>query len=570
LKRPAFRASRINESLIGILILIVSASLSLANDPSPLPVLEQNSVVSFIHKRCQYLEQFKTVPVCSTCVASEITIPKFYMDRGYVPAWTDKKLIDQIIQAVENSYEHGLNPEDYHRKTIRMLIDLSDQGKATPLDKADLDILLTDALLRLSFHLYYGKVSPESLDPNWNLKRKILDKDPAQYLKRVISSGDITGNLDRLWPHEPYYLVLRAWLKKYRKFAQNPWQSLDLSRVLKLGMKGKDVALLRKRLAAEEFLQEQQSAHPELFDRSLEKAVKAFQTHHGLEPDGVVGQKTLMALNIKPTSKVNKIRVNLERARWVLHDLPKRFLLVNIAAFKLFYFENGQKKWWCKVMVGKPFWETPVFKATMEYVVLNPYWVVPPGILEKEVIPRIKRDPSYLSKKNMEIVDAKGRRIDPKSINWHKINPAKFPYIVRQRPGPKNALGRIKFIFPNKHFVFLHDTPAKSLFSKNIRAFSHGCIRVEKPMELAQILFKGSKKWTIEKIKKIIDSGRNFTIHLQKKIPIFILYWTVTRNEDDTITFLQDIYNRDKKILLGLDTPFKVSYLELPATQNLI
>ena len=518
------------------------------------------SVSEYILKRCQYLEQFKKMPVCSTCVASQITIPKFYMGRNYTPAWTSHKTIHEMLAAIKGSFDHGLNPEDYHLSAITGLMKKIQNEQGTASDRADMDVLLTDALLRLSFHLYYGKVSPESLDPDWNFKRKILDKDPALYLERVISSGNITRELDRLWPHQPYYTVLRTWLKKYRQFAKNPWPHLHLTRTLRPGMRGNDVALLRARLASEGFLQHGHSTQdPELFDDKLEDAVRDFQLHHGLEPDGVVGKNTLKMLNLTPSFKVNKIRVNLERARWILHNLPKRFLLVNIAGFRLFYFENGKKKWSCKVMVGKPYWKTPIFRATMEYVVVNPYWVVPPGILKKEVLPKIKRNPSYLSKNNMEIVDAKGHWIDPRSINWKHINPARFPYIIRQKPGPQNALGRIKFIFPNKHFVFLHDTPAKALFSKNMRAFSHGCIRVEKPLELARILFEGSKKWTMEKIKEAIASGKNRIIHLERRMPILILYWTVVRNHDNTITFLPDIYNRDKKILIGLDTPIKLA-----------
>ncbi len=493
-------------------------------------------------------------------MASGVTIPRFYMDRSYKPAWTDKSLVDQMLMAIKGSYDHGLNPEDYHLSAINGLLDRLNKNADSPRDQADLDVLLTDALLRLSFHLFYGKVSPESLDPDWNFKRKILDKDPAQYLSRVISSGKITENLKRLWPHQPYYETLRTWLKKYREFAKHPWHKLSFKKTIRPGYSGKEVVLLRQRLAAEEYLpSDNTSGHPELFDKELEDAVRRFQSHHGLEVDGIVGKNTVRALNLSPTYKVNKLRVNLERARWILHNLPKEFLLVNIAAFQLYYYKDGKEKWSCKVMVGKPFWKTPVFRATMEYVVLNPYWVVPPGILEKEVIPEIKRNRHYLSKNNMEIVDAKGRRIDPNSIDWRKINPARFPYIVRQKPGPKNALGRIKFIFPNKHFVFLHDTPAKSLFSRHMRAFSHGCIRVEKPMELAAILFSGSKKWTMERIKAIIESGKNKIIHLEKKMPILILYWTVLRNRDGSVTFLPDIYDRDKKILIGLDTPLKMA-----------
>ncbi len=543
------------------LILALALCFVFLNSQALLAQKPGKSVSEYILKRCQYLEQFKKMPVCSTCVASGVTIPRFYINRNYEPAWTDQGLIDEMIKAIRGSLEHGLNPQDYHLSEITNLLKKTKEGLGLASDKADMDVLLTDALLRLSFHLYYGKVSPESLDPDWNFKRKILEKDPALYLERVISSGNITMELDRLWPHQPYYMVLRTWLKKYRHFAQNPWPNLTLKRTLRPGMEGEDVALLRSRLVAEEFLKEGAfSQNPGLFDQQLESAVKDFQLHHGLEPDGIVGKNTLRVLNLSPSFKLNKIRVNLERARWVLHDLPERFLLVNIAGFRLFYFENGKKRWSCKVMVGKPFWKTPIFRATMEYIVVNPYWVVPPGILKKEVIPKIKKNPRYLLKNNMEIVDAKGRWINPRSINWRRINPARFPYIIRQKPGPKNALGRIKFIFPNKHFVFLHDTPAKALFSKNMRAFSHGCIRVEKPLELARILFEGSKKWSIEKIKEAIASGKNRIIHLEKRMPILILYWTVVRNHDNTITFLPDIYNRDKKILLGLDTPLKLAF----------
>ncbi|NPA94553.1 MAG: L,D-transpeptidase family protein, partial [Thermodesulfobacteria bacterium] len=480
MKRPVYNFCSRSRRFIGLLLQI----LLFANPASLLAA--PDTVSQFIQKRCQYLQQLNKAPVCSTCVASGVTIPKFYMDRDYQPAWTDEALIDQMLEAIQSSYDHGLDPADYHFTAIKELLDkISLQGD-NPADRADLDVLLTDALLRLSFHLFYGKVSPESLDPNWNFKRKILDKDPAQYLARVISSGNITESLDALWPHHPYYETLRVWLRKYRAFAKHPWKKLTLKKTLRPGYSGPEVVLLRERLEAEEFYHpEKELPHPELFDKDLVKAVKLFQFHHGLKIDGIVGKNTLHALNLSPSFKVNKLRVNLERARWILHNLPSEFLMVNIAAFQLYYIKDGQEKWSCKVMVGKPFWKTPVFRAKMEYIVLNPYWVVPPGILEKELIPKLRRDPSYLAKHNMEMVDAKGRQIDPESIDWDEINPARFPYIIRQAPGPRNALGRIKFIFPNKHFVFLHDTPARFLFSRHMRAFSHGCIRVEKPLELA-------------------------------------------------------------------------------------
>ncbi len=520
-----------------------------------------DDVSDFILKRCQYLERFRNVPVCSTCVSSQTTIPDFYRDRDYMPAWDDEKKISELFSAIDSSYDHGLNPGDYHLDVLKRLKKRIEKGERSPEILADYDVLLTDALLRLSFHLFYGKVSPESLDPDWNFKRTLLKKEPYIFLKEVINSGKITKALNNLVPKTPYYRVLKRELKRYREFEKKGWPKVPTGKTLKLGMRDERIIVLKRRLHLEGFYNIKDDSNiTDSFDEGLFEAVKTFQNHNGLEPDGVVGKNTIRALNITPKRKVDQIRVNLERARWILHDLPERFLIVNIAGFRLYYLEDDKREWSCKVMVGKPYWKTPVFKATMKYVVLNPYWVVPPGILRKEVIPKIKKDPQYLKKNNMEIVDLKGRRVDPQKINWARVNPRRFPYIIRQKPGPKNALGRIKFIFPNKHFVFLHDTPAKALFAKNMRAFSHGCIRVEKPIELVKILFEGSKKWTFEKIKEIIDSKKNKVIHLEKEIPVLVLYWTVTRNKDNSITFLPDIYNRDYKILLGLDTPMELSF----------
>jgi len=523
------------------------------------PVSEQ------ILKKCDYLEQFKHIPVCSTCVASHRTIPAFYRARDYMPAWTSKQAIDEMLQAVIESKDDGLMPSDYHLKALTGLRETIDKsGDSDFRAMADFDMLLTDALLRLSYHLYYGKVNPESLDPDWNFKRNIHKIQPEIYLQKVIDSGKILESLDRLRPKLAYYPALKAMLRRYRKFAENPWPVIPEGKVLKEGMTDARVPLLLNRLMAEGYHVQRSGNETRLYDQGLVEAIKDFQKHHALDVDGVIGRNTLRELNIPASHRVDTIRVNLERARWILHDLDPEFLVVNIAAFKLYFLKNGQKQWECKVMVGKPFWKTPCFRATVEYVVVNPYWVVPPGILRKEVIPKIRRNPGYLARENLEIVDSRGRVINPRSINWARVNPARFPYMIRQRPGPKNALGRIKFIFPNKHFVFLHDTPAKSLFSRTMRAFSHGCIRVEKPMELAEILFQGSKTWNRQKIEELIATRETKTIHLEHPMPILILYWTVTPESDGKPKFYQDIYNRDIKILIGLDTPLRVADIVFP------
>ncbi len=528
----------------------------------------ENPVSEHILKRCEYLEQFKHIPVCSTCVASHKTIPAFYRNRNYQPAWTSKKAVAQMLEAVRASADDGLMPSDYHSTALQQLKEKIEKSRRPdPETVADFDMLLTDALLRLSYHLYYGKVNPESLDPDWNFKRDIHKIDPELYLEKVIASGKILENLQGLRPAHPYYGTLKEYLKKYRLFSQNPWPMVPGGKVLKPGMKDKRIPVLIQRLSAEGYQVETSGNNTDLYDQGLVEAVKEFQAHHGLETDGILGRNTLRELNIPARERVETIRVNLERARWILHDLDPEFLVVNIAAFELYFVKDGKKMWQCKVMVGKPYWKTPCFRATVEYVVVNPYWVVPPGILAKETIPKIKKNPHYLARENLEIVDSKGRVINPRSINWARVNPRRFPYMIRQKPGPKNALGRIKFIFPNKHFVFLHDTPAKSLFARSSRAFSHGCIRVEKPLELASILFQGSRKWNRQKIEELIASKETKTIHLERPMPILILYWTVTARDDGGINFLKDIYKRDQKILIGLDTPLRIANIVLPWKQ---
>ncbi len=525
-------------------------------------------VAQHIFKRCEYLEQFSHIPVCSTCVASHKTIPAFYRNRNYKPAWTDTSTIKQMFEAIETSKDDGLMPQDYHYRELASLKKSLDSGSTDPVTQADFDMLLTDALLRLSYHLYYGKVNPESLDPDWNFKRSIRKTKPEVYIQEVIDSGNIEGALARLRPHYPYYSILKKELARYRTLAIHPWPTIPSGRILKKGMTDPRIPILLQRLRIEGYQVEDTVNTTRLFDQGLERAVKGFQKHHGLETDGVIGKNTIRELNIPPKKRVDTIRVNLERARWILRDLEPEFLIVNIAGFELYFVKNGKRQWHCKVMVGKPFWKTPCFRATVEYIVVNPYWVVPPGILAKEIIPKIKKDPYYISRENLEIVDSKGRLINPRSINWSRINPNRFPFIIRQKPGPKNALGRIKFIFPNRHFVFLHDTPAKSLFSRPVRAFSHGCIRVEKPLELAGILLQDSKKWNKEKIEELITTGETRTIHLGHPMPILILYWTVTLAPDDNRpVFLKDIYGRDNKILIGLNTPLRIANIVFPWKQ---
>ena len=257
-------------------------------------------------------------------------------------------------------------------------------------------------------------------------------------------------------------------------------------------------------------------------------------------------------------ARVEQIRINLERARWVFDDIEDEFIFVNIAEFRVFLVRNREYVWTARAQVGKPYRKTPVFKSTLKYVVFNPTWTVPPGILAKDIMPRAKRDPGYLQTKNIDIRDNNGAVVDPKSIDWETVSARGFPYRLVQRPGPTNALGQVKFIFPNKYFVFLHDTPSKGLFERPDRASSSGCIRVQSPLDLAAVLLEG-KGWNRDKVDAVIASQKTETVFLPEPMTVMLLYLTVTVDDDGTIRFEKDIYERDQRIGDGLKAPFRVS-----------
>ncbi len=336
------------------------------------------------------------------------------------------------------------------------------------------------------------------------------------------------------------------------------WNLISEGPTLKPGMSGDRIVQLRKRLLVTGDLFNNASKDKRLFDRPLEEAVKAFQRRHGLKDDGVVGANTMDALNVPVEDRVDQIRVNLERSRWVLQNLPSEFLIVNIAGFSVFLVRDGEPVWKSKAIVGKRYRKTPVFKAEMEHIVFNPTWTVPPTILRKDKLPSVKKDKNYLIKQKIRVLDQNGREIPQHTINWSQYSGRNFPYILRQDPGPDNALGLVKFIFPNKHFVFLHDTPTKSLFEKDIRTFSSGCIRVKNPFELAELLLNDDENWNRDSINNVIDQKKTRRVNLKKRIPVLILYWTSRVNEDGKIEFLPDVYERDRAVLRELDAGFKI------------
>ena len=268
-----------------------------------------------------------------------------------------------------------------------------------------------------------------------------------------------------------------------------------------------------------------------------------------------MGPATLAALNVTVEQRVEQIRANLERARWVFYDPGSEFLVVNIAGFRAYLLRRGEIIWSSRVQVGRPYTQTPVFAAKMSYIVFNPTWTVPTSIVRNETVPAIRRDPNYLASHNMDVFDSSGKMVDPASVNWSATNGG--PYRFVQRPGPNNALGRMKFMFPNEHAVYLHDTPSRSLFERDNRAFSHGCIRVDDVYGLAVTLLGSG--WSRERIDRVIAGGKTETVFLDKPLPIMLLYWTTEVDAAGRVSFFTDVYSRDAAVIAALKEPFRPS-----------
>ncbi len=479
----------------------------------------------------------------------------FYASRGYRPAWGDARDRDDMIVAIRDAAAAGLNPDEYHLREIERLRGGGDSAAV----QAELDILLTDALFVLGYHYRFGKIDPESVNPHWNLPDRFGEEDPVALVSSALEAHAVAELLAELQPEHNFYQRLKTALASYRSLQlAGGWPEIPEGETLRLGAEDPRVILLRRRLMLTRDLA-QGAADSNVFDDDVDRAVRVFQYRMGLADDGVVGKDTLAALNVPVATRIEQIRINLERARWILHDLDPHAVVVNVAGFMAYVTEGEQVTWMTRVQVGKPYHMTPLFRDEVSYIEINPTWTVPYSIATKELLPKIRRDPDYLSDRNMIVLDRNGRQVDPAGIDWNSLSGSRFPYTLRQQPGPDNALGRIKFMFPNEHAVYLHDTPSKSLFAHDYRVFSHGCIRVQDPYRLAQILLDDNEKWSIESIEAAVDSRVTQRIVLERKIPIYLTYWTAAVDDDLEVNFSRDPYQRDARVLAGLDQPFVAS-----------
>lgn len=485
-------------------------------------------------------------------IAATEFLPKLYGALGNKLAWSRPEMVSALAEAVARSWEDGLLPADFHADFVKAQAG----GAGGAIDPVDRDIVLSDALVRLLYQLFFGKVSPNGIDPNWNFARPVLSDDPVTIIATALSAGQVNPLVERARVDHPLYVELRSLMQEYTNYdVQGGWGTVPAGPILKPGQKDARVAALRARLSVTGEYHGQASGDADVLDDALVSALKDFQVSHGIEPDGVLGAATLAALNVTARERTEQIRINLERGRWLLRTLSPEMVIVNVAGTYLHLFLRGEKVWSTRVIVGQPFTKTPIFTETMKTIVFNPDWTVPRSIVKNEIFAKAAADPGYLAAHNYYLKDSAGRQVA--GVDWGAYTAASFPYGVVQRPGPKNALGLVKFLFPNKYSVYLHDTPGRQLFAKAGRNFSHGCIRVEDPLKLAELILADRLGWDRAKIDAAVASNKQQGIALPVPLPVLILYWTVDPSPVGGAAFYKDVYGRDARLLKALDAEFK-------------
>ena len=482
------------------------------------------------------------------------SVRRLYETTGYQPVWLAKGRarpeIAVLRDAIQRAAADGLDPAQYDLGSADTLQASPGRGLfkkgGDPEPLLEADVRLSYTFLKFAAHLERGRVPPGQVDAHWFGSQR--DEDLVEALKVSLDSGKLGESLERLKSQHPQYAALKKVLARYREVAANGgWSKLPAGLTLRPGRPDPQVAALRAHLVATGDLDPSvlvPTAAPAapIFDGATQEALKRFERRHGLAADGRLDREVLAALNIPVEERIRQIELSLERWRWLPETLGDRYVLVNIPTYHLTAVDHGQVSLQMRVVTGKPDSPTPIFSDEMTTVVFSPYWNVPPDIARSETMPAVMRDPGYLGRNNLEVVRA-GRVLDPWGVDWSRPGHVQF----RQRPGAHNALGGVKFMFPNQFDVYLHDTPADALFARVERDYSHGCVRVEKPVELAQWVLQDRSEWTPEKIQAAMSSGREQHVALQRHIPVYIVYETVWVADDGTVEFREDVYGHDAR-----------------------
>ena len=486
----------------------------------------------------------------------------FYTHRAYRAAWTNDSDVAQLIKSLNDTQADGLNPADFHIEEIVRTQPSVLALTATTEQRAAFDIATTHTFITALQQLRRGKVDPSRLDKYWNFDSNGVDpRDDFNAFFAALDNHDVASAFAQAPPQEAIYVSLRQALAQLRAVRdRGGWPKVAVDYSLKPGMDDPAVAQLRARMVAAGFL-DPRLGRGTKYDGAVTAAVKKYQTEQYLGADGVAGATTLAALNVPVEARIDQVRVNMERARWLLYKLQGTFVIVDIAGYKVAMYRDGQPIWRSRVQVGKAARNTPVFQAQITYITFNPTWTVPPTILKEDVLPKVRANPGYLANNRIRVLDREGNVLDPSSVDWS--NPRGLT--LRQDAGPDSSLGQVVIRFPNDYAIYLHDTPHRELFAKTVRATSSGCIRVENPLQLVELLFNDPVKWNSAGIQNQLANGKTQNISLPVKVPVLLAYWTVDLESDGRVAFKPDVYGYDAPVLRALNRPSPLPVLDLHA-----
>jgi murein L,D-transpeptidase YcbB/YkuD len=484
----------------------------------------------------------------------QAALQRYYVEAGGRPIWRTPVRMRDLVSALRAADQEGLEPSVYPTAHLARLAGIAGFGGYE--SAAQVELYFSAIFLRFARDMKVGRFLPTKIDPNLYWQKKEID--PVRALELMAEAPDMQSFITQWQPGILDYAKLKSVLAAYRDVeAVGGWPAVPHVDVIKPGEENPAVVAVHARLElTDEQLHGARDRESPVYDDVLVGAVKRFQHQHGLEADGVIGKRTIFAMNIPVADRIQQIIVTMERWRWMPEDLGPSHIRVNIAGYELRRVRNGQLEELMRVVVGKPYHQTPVFSDEIEHLEFNPYWNVPHSIAVNEELPKLKTNPAARAARGFEAV-VDGRGVSLTSINWSTMSRSNFPVRLRQKPGPDNALGRVKFMFPNRFNVYMHDTPARSLFGRAERAFSHGCIRLARPIDLAEQVLAEIPGWDLARIDAVLNSQERTVVRLSSKLPVHLTYATVWVAPDGSVQFRPDIYNRDAKLekaLLGRHT----------------
>jgi murein L,D-transpeptidase YcbB/YkuD len=537
--------------ILALCLLLISAALSAES------AADNHDLRNAMLLELEILSEADEPRVDGIEIVSAALLADIYGELDFEPVWPDAERVERWLGTISKARDDGFDAADFHYEAIREIhAELPSRKAVTPDRRTEIELILTDSLIRFAYSEAFGKTNPYEFDTRWNYRRENRADSAAEALANLLRAASPGDELGQYMVRPPFYEALRANYVKYRDIvADGGWPEVPAGKTIRPGDSDPRIPVIAERLAISGDIDDAGVTTDTLDDR-LEAGVRRFQTRHSLTADGIIGPGTLVAMNVPASERLETIRVNLERFRWLADDFEEDMVIVNIAGFEAHVLKGGEVVWSTRVQVGRAYRQTPIFRDEITYLAINPTWTAPRSLATRDVLPRIQNDPSYVIERGFDVRDRNGNNVDPTTIDWGSLSRNNFPYTLVQRPGPYNAMGQVKFMFPNRYSVYLHDTPSRYLFEREARAFSAGCIRTERPFELAELLL-GPQGWDRARIQEVLDSGRLTNVVLETPMPVLLTYFTAGVDDEGTLFFFPDIYERDKRIADELSAPFR-------------